>query len=251
MSTPVRKTERACFLPTNSHLYHYAGNNPVRYTDPDGNIIVNSGSVFMQDSNSPLAKGVGLIKDVGCTFTSYVRMAIALGANITLDRANKIAVENNLFTNGNELTIANGVNLVNTILSECGITDVSVSYENSSYPNFSEDSSYLIYYHLPKCFNCFETYSEYEKSDAEYFCNARVYTSNGDLTNYYSHTVSVDSDALLSYRCDGIPTNMKIRDTSNVCRSQLFGDSSGRPNNLERLDFFRINRINTTPLEDD
>jgi RHS repeat-associated protein len=30
----------------NLHLYHYAGNNPVKYTDPDGRKFVISGSIF-------------------------------------------------------------------------------------------------------------------------------------------------------------------------------------------------------------
>jgi membrane-bound inhibitor of C-type lysozyme len=28
------------FNTVNLHLYHYAGNNPAKYTDPDGRIIV-------------------------------------------------------------------------------------------------------------------------------------------------------------------------------------------------------------------
>jgi hypothetical protein len=30
----------------NLHLYHYAGNNPVKYTDPDGNDFIKSGNQF-------------------------------------------------------------------------------------------------------------------------------------------------------------------------------------------------------------
>lgn len=32
--------ETRCFSHTNGNLYHYAGNNPVKYTDPDGNSIL-------------------------------------------------------------------------------------------------------------------------------------------------------------------------------------------------------------------
>ena len=121
------------FNTVNLQLYHYAGNNPVKYTDPDGRIIRNSARNMMNESESPLGNGTKTINKVGCTFTSYVRMANALGANATLDEANQIAVLNSLFIDDNLLTVENGATLVNKILESSGITDVSISYESSQY----------------------------------------------------------------------------------------------------------------------
>ena len=170
------------------------------------------------------------IDKYGCTLTSYTRMAIALGAtNVTLDDANEMANKEKLFSDGNLLTRENGAALVNALLEKSGISDISITYDSSAEGEL----------------NAFSSYTDKENSSSEYFCNARINTSNSDGTSYYDHTVSVDSNALISDRCDGSPTNMKIRDTSNVGRDQLKGDSSNRANNLLRIDFFKINRTLT------
>ena len=214
----------------NLQLYHYAGNTPVKYTDPDGRIIRNSARNMMNESESPLGNGTKTINKVGCTFTSYVRMANALGANATLDEANQIAVLNSLFIDDNLLTVENGATLVNKILESSGITDVSISYESSQYKDETGNN------------NQYMSYKNHESSDSEYFCNARITTSNADGSYLYRHTVSVDSNALISDRCDGVPTNIKIRDTASTGRTQINGDASNRINRLDRLDFFKINR---------
>ena len=205
----------------------------MRYVDPDGSIIINSASNMMSEGTRNLGSGTSLISTEGCTLTSYVRMANALGANTTLDFANELATNNNLFTDGNLLTLENGANLVNALLMESGITDVFISHESS----YSKDSS--------SNSNQFSAYLTHEKSNSEYFCNARIETSDSENTSFYGHTVSVDKAALVSDRCDGLPTNMKIRDTSTTGRTQINGDSSGRINSLERLDFFKINRLDS------
>ena len=214
----------------NLQLYHYAGNNPVKYTDPDGKIIRNSARNMMSESESPLGSGTETINKAGCTFTSYVRMANALGANVTLDEANQIAVTSSLFIDDNLLTVENGAILVNKLLESSGITDVTISYESSYYRDETGNN------------NQYMSYQSHEDSESEYFCNARITTSDADGSYLYGHTVSVDSNALISDRCDGVPTNIKIRDTASTGRTQINGDTSNRANCLDRLDFFKINR---------
>ncbi len=83
----------SALIPANAGLFHYAGNNPVRYIDPDGRKILVTFYQFFQNSSAnrtiPMgetASGVydpetgivtkqNIIGDYGCLFTSAMNIA--------------------------------------------------------------------------------------------------------------------------------------------------------------------------------
>ncbi len=212
--------------------YGYCSNNPLIYTDPDGREIIDADtSIVQQDGEGNLNNTTASIYDYGCTLTMYVRMANALGANVTVDDANTYAIENNIFSAPNVLSIQNGVNLVNGLLANSGIDNISISFVSSIDCDVLGDYAGVMAYY------------NYDNSSDLYFCTARLDTNGADSNNWFGHSVNIPSDALLSYRCDGKFQSIKIDDTSKVGRSQLYGDPSGRENYLMRLDFFKINEV--------
>ena len=203
------------------------------YTDPSGNTVIDADySIFQQFGLNNLNETNERIYDYGCTLTTYTRMANALGANVTVDQANQIAMDTECFSNQNELTPSNGAKLVNEILKTQGITNVSISYDSSFH---NENNPY----DLRKAANSYESY---DKSESEYFCSARIWTNGSDPTNYFEHTVNVPSKAATGDSCLGPLNNLKVKDSSIVNRDQIHGCISGRDNGLLRLDFFKINR---------
>ncbi len=220
--------------------YAYCHNNPTGFVDPSGEYIVNSASDMMSDASdeATLGSGTGKIKDIGCTLTSYVRMANALGAHTSLEHANEFAKENNLFTGDdkNELSINNGVNLVNGLLKEAGV-NASISYDQSDY---ADSTGYN---------NIYKGYQEHEESEAPFFANARIGTSDSNFEKFYDHTVSLNDGALVKDNCCEVPTNLRIRDTSPTGRTMAHGDSAGRAGSLRRTDYFNINSPTITSVD--
>jgi hypothetical protein len=88
----------------NLHLYHYAGNNPLKYTDPDGNEIVSFTATFnMTDRKVPLGNSsADLISGDGCYITTFANIGYSLyigqyeGNNHGTDRKTSVMGINSL-----------------------------------------------------------------------------------------------------------------------------------------------------------
>ncbi|WP_315451153.1 RHS repeat-associated core domain-containing protein, partial [uncultured Treponema sp.] len=212
------------FNVVNFQLYHYAGNNPVKYTDPTGRIVKSaSSSIMMTDSSNNLGTSQEKICDQGCVLTAYTRIAAALlGSDISVDDANKYAKDHGLFSKKNLLTPEAGAALINGLLEENGVTDTKVQFVGSFKSDKQDDLISVI--------------SRTENFADEYFINGRIETTNKDGTKKYGHHVNINHNAVFADTENGC-MNLSISDTSGV-RKKLYHDS--RSNTLQRFDLFKV-----------
>jgi hypothetical protein len=70
-------------------------------------------TILQQDSTTALGNGKTTIYAEGCVLTATVRIANAIdGLTHTLDEANQIAIDNNLYANGDELSPDSAASLI-------------------------------------------------------------------------------------------------------------------------------------------
>ena len=198
----------------NGDLYAYAGNNPVKYTDPDGNEIRNVGKTMMDwYPNNFVGTSKMTIKSVGCVLTAYYRIAIAMGYNQSIIKANEYAVKANLFSNERFLTRDAGVNMVNGLLNEVDAPE-RIKFDQEVTGSVSEICSKL---------------SELDRSKDKYFVTIRIkYNSGG------GHHMNIEGNAV---QLSGDEFNIFDTYTDWINSSK---DSEKRDFTIERVDVFKV-----------
>ncbi|WP_427193423.1 hypothetical protein [Treponema denticola] len=74
------------FNVVNLHVYHYAGNNPIKYTDPDGRDIEESPIISGSLAVLFAACGsIGFAKDCDNHIALYIKEELGLGAGADID----------------------------------------------------------------------------------------------------------------------------------------------------------------------
>jgi len=102
-------------------VYHYGGNNPLKYVDPDGRDILSVNSVPYKDDARPntlLGFGQVSVQGYGCVLATYVRMANRLSSSpVSLEQANEVAKSMNLYEGStrNLLTQDSGARLISEL----------------------------------------------------------------------------------------------------------------------------------------
>lgn len=135
----------------NSHLYHYAGNNPVRYVDPDGEIVSNNTKFYVllrteHDNFIVLpphsvytGENVANYKDSGLVDGGKID-----GIILSNGRIYKISDSSRI---NEELSIENGVNGNIDITINKGVFAIEISFSNlkSEVMNLCGDIGKIVY----------------------------------------------------------------------------------------------------------
>ncbi len=209
----------------NLNPYVYGGNNPVLYVDPNGLVLIDVPSFTMQSEGTELNLGntTEKISKVGCVLTSYARIASAIsGSEITLKEANRVAMDEGLYTNKNELTTENGAKLI------AALTGKEIGFDSTSGNELS-----LV-----------EQINKLDVSSTEYYATGRIDTSNKAGTDKYGHHVNITESAGSFNLATGyVQPLLDTSDAGGSPRTDTSPDGK-RPNDLLRVDYFWVKEIN-------
>ena len=139
------------FNTVNLQLYHYAGNNPVKYTDPDGKIIINTNVWYAKDfmqmhGNTTWPNSSENISTSGCTLIAANRIAnVAIhdfGYSMDSPRASSVhtMLDNSSLTSSNGMIFSGlkdylagyGVDATVTDTGKKSPYDLSIFLENTA-----------------------------------------------------------------------------------------------------------------------
>ena len=199
----------------------------MKYTDPDGKDIADiTSNKHQQDAGTAtIGTSTNTIYDVGCVLTATVKIADSIsGTSTSLETANQIAIENNLYTNGNELTIENQANLIGLMTGK----DIGYSqYEGTESGVKSKLASLQ------------------NDTSETYYVSGRIHATSGDGKSKYDHQVNVrpfetKSGFSLGQGFTRLLDKIRIKDTSNAERTSTDGRVKSTPENMFRLNIFHI-----------
>jgi RHS repeat-associated protein len=204
--------------------YSYVSNNPVKYVDPTGMFVEDADELTkQQDSDHTIGTSDETINDVGCVLTSYTRIAIALsGREISLEDANQVAIDNNLYANGNLLSPEAGAELINLLVRDPTKTVVFAGSITGSDSDIASQINAL------------------ESSALSYYLTARLDTTNADGSISYLHTVNINGGAVAASDITDMSNALKIQLNDSSTANRMWSQGDTRTNDIIRVDKFLV-----------